>query len=235
MIYVMSDIHGYSEEFFKMLELIDLKPEDTLYILGDIIDRGDKAFEILDYVMEQENIKVLLGNHEQMMVCGLYGDRNSLFCWLENGGMITYKQFSNLSEERQIKYINFMAKLKTYEEINVNGQNYILSHAGMNIQKSFFKKPKETIMAYQTEADFIWSRDSFFTNKALGKDDIIIFGHTCTIEINAKTTKKSWDRAYIWFDTKYKDKIGIDCGASMRLAGGRLGCLRLDDKKEYYL
>lgn len=38
MIYCISDIHGQYKQYKKMLECIDLKEEDTLYVLGDVID-----------------------------------------------------------------------------------------------------------------------------------------------------------------------------------------------------
>ena len=38
--YVRSDVHGQYKAYTKMLKKIDLKAEDTLYILGDVIDRG---------------------------------------------------------------------------------------------------------------------------------------------------------------------------------------------------
>ena len=44
MIYVMSDIHGHEGRFDSILKQIDLQPEDTLYVLGDVIDRND-SFE----------------------------------------------------------------------------------------------------------------------------------------------------------------------------------------------
>ena len=40
MIYVLSDIHGQSRRFHSILSQIDLNDEDTLYILGDVIDRN---------------------------------------------------------------------------------------------------------------------------------------------------------------------------------------------------
>lgn len=46
----MSDIHGNYKKFRLMLERIDFKEEDTLYILGDVIDRGTKGLSILDYL-----------------------------------------------------------------------------------------------------------------------------------------------------------------------------------------
>ena len=46
MIYVMSDIHGYFDKFISILERINFSDEDELYILGDVIDRGDKPIEL---------------------------------------------------------------------------------------------------------------------------------------------------------------------------------------------
>ena len=39
MIYVMSDIHGQKRRFDSIMKQIKLQPEDTLYVLGDVIDR----------------------------------------------------------------------------------------------------------------------------------------------------------------------------------------------------
>ena len=39
MIYYMSDVHGAYERYLKMLEAINFSDEDTLYVLGDAIDR----------------------------------------------------------------------------------------------------------------------------------------------------------------------------------------------------
>ena len=35
----MSDIHGNARRFNSIMQQIDLQPEDTLYVLGDVIDR----------------------------------------------------------------------------------------------------------------------------------------------------------------------------------------------------
>lgn len=40
MYYAMSDIHGRFDKYKEMLSLIDFTPRDTLYVLGDVIDRG---------------------------------------------------------------------------------------------------------------------------------------------------------------------------------------------------
>lgn len=35
----MSDIHGNLRRFDSIMEQINLQPDDTLYILGDVVDR----------------------------------------------------------------------------------------------------------------------------------------------------------------------------------------------------
>ena len=42
MIYVMSDIHGQKRRFDSVMKQINLQPDDTLYILGDVIDRKSR-------------------------------------------------------------------------------------------------------------------------------------------------------------------------------------------------
>ena len=62
--YVMSDIHGMADLFKRMLEQIRFSDEDTLYIIGDMIDRGPDPAGILDFVMSHKNVTALRGNHE---------------------------------------------------------------------------------------------------------------------------------------------------------------------------
>ena len=40
MIYVLSDVHGNERRFNSIMKQIDLQPQDTLYILGDVVDRN---------------------------------------------------------------------------------------------------------------------------------------------------------------------------------------------------
>ena len=47
MIYVMSDLHGEYEKYKAMLDKIQLRDEDTLFVLGDVIDRGNQGIRIL--------------------------------------------------------------------------------------------------------------------------------------------------------------------------------------------
>ena len=80
MIYCMSDIHGELDRFKAMLDLINFSSDDTLYIIGDVIDRHPGGVEILKIIKDTPNMFMLLGNHEQMCLDTLgpnsvYGSR----------------------------------------------------------------------------------------------------------------------------------------------------------------
>ena len=50
--YVMSDIHEMYDLFLNILEQIDLKYNDTLYVMGDVLD--DEVFENIMLWMEND-------------------------------------------------------------------------------------------------------------------------------------------------------------------------------------
>ena len=50
----MSDLHGCYYKYIKMLEKINFSNNDTLYILGDIFDRGPDGIEPLKIYKKAE-------------------------------------------------------------------------------------------------------------------------------------------------------------------------------------
>lgn len=54
MTYCISDIHGEIDRFRAMLKIIQLAPEDQLYILGDVIDRGSAGIDIIQIIMRMK-------------------------------------------------------------------------------------------------------------------------------------------------------------------------------------
>lgn len=59
--YVISDIHGYYNQFIELLELIQLNDDDTLYVLGDVVDRGPNPIKTLLKLMEMPNAVCIVG------------------------------------------------------------------------------------------------------------------------------------------------------------------------------
>lgn len=68
MTYVLSDIHGNLRRFESIMAQINLQPDDTLYVLGDVIDRYPDGIKILRRIMQMPNAKMLIGNHEYMLL-----------------------------------------------------------------------------------------------------------------------------------------------------------------------
>ena len=110
MIYVLSDIHGQRRRFDSIMKQINLQPEDTLYVLGDVIDRNPDGIKILRQLMAMPNVKLLLGNHEQMMLDALYypvpehaywpdeyltSMKNH---WYNNGGGVTHNYLKHIKK-----------------------------------------------------------------------------------------------------------------------------------------
>lgn len=207
MTYVIADIHGEYYKFIKMLELIEFKDTDRMYILGDVIDRGKYPTRTLLYIIDQPNMTMLMGNHEYLALGSLRKHDSLHRCWMNNGGEITLNQFQGLSNENQIKIVKYIDTLPNVIELD----DYILVHAGLN-------------KMHKNDYDFsIWAREEFI-NYPTELDKTVIFGHTPTAFITGVKPMS------IWYDD---GRIGIDCGACFN--GGRLGCLRLDDMKEFYV
>lgn len=62
--YIISDIHGCYDEYMDLINKINLKEKDTLYILGDVVDRGPKPMDVFKDIMNRKNVVYLLGNHD---------------------------------------------------------------------------------------------------------------------------------------------------------------------------
>ena len=148
MIYVMSDIHGCYDEYIKLLDLIHFNDNDTLYVLGDVIDRGPYSIKVLQHMMMYSNIIPIIGNHEYMAIivlkklCVEIDDSNiedylteddmmNYMNWCLDGGYKTIEEFRKLSLEEKEDILDYLSEFSLYEEVNVNGKDYLLVHAGL--------------------------------------------------------------------------------------------------------
>ena len=230
--YVMSDIHGQYDKFMDILKKIDLKDEDTLYVLGDVLDRGPHPIKVLLKLMEMPNAICITGNHEYMAVECLsfllteVTDRaldeldvktlGNLVTWQYNGAKSTIDEFRELSREMQEEVIEFIKDFSIYEEVSVNGQDYLMVHAGLG---NF--EPSKDIEDYSLK-DIIWERAEY--EKKYYDDKIVITGHTPTQMIEGNPNP-----GYIY---KKNNHMAIDCGSY--LDDGRLAAVCLETGEEFY-
>lgn len=233
MIYVVSDIHGMYDKYIEMLDVIDLKDEDTLFVLGDVIDRGKDSLKILMDMMYRSNVIPILGNHEYMAL-SLLKKMNSTITdelveevdneefiqlmtdWLANGGGTTFTEFTNLNTEERLSILDYLEEFRLYDEVTVNSIDYVLVHAGLDN----FSKDKQ--LNDYSIYELIWN--SLDYSKKYYEDKVIITGHTPVQKI---MNDVSYCSIY-----KNNNNIAIDCGC---IYEGKLAILCLDTMKEYYI
>jgi serine/threonine protein phosphatase 1 len=198
----------------ELLKKINLQSDDTLYILGDAIDRGPESIKCLQHIMGAPNMKMLMGNHEQMMLDALtsedYGFKQEMLgLWRHyNGGYTTYMQFDALHQGVQRKVVDFIRTLPYYYEVKIGSKKYLLVHAGINCRGREHGERLTATLKRQSQShpkSMIWLRREFILNRALPSYKLI-FGHTPTESIPGHRI------CMIYFDKLWKDKIGIDCG-----------------------
>ena len=131
--YVISDIHGQYDMFMELIDKIDLKQTDTLYVLGDILDRGPHPIKVLKKLMEMPNAICIVGNHELMALeCLEFLMKeitdmsieeldeemlDNLVTWQFNGGKSTIDEFSELGSDEKQDIIDFIKEFLIYEEV----------------------------------------------------------------------------------------------------------------------
>ncbi len=78
-VWAIGDIQGCFDSLEELLKKIRFNPaEDTLWIAGDLVNRGDKSLETLNYLYSIRNsIKVILGNHDIALIAAYAGIKKS--------------------------------------------------------------------------------------------------------------------------------------------------------------
>lgn len=232
MIYVVSDIHGEYNKLIDLLDKIKLKETDTLYVLGDILDRGPHPIKTLRKLMNMPNVICMVGNHELMaLICLEFLMKeitdmsieeldeemlDNLVTWQVNGSKSTINEFNQLDVKAKQEVIEFIKDFVVYEEVSVNDKDYLLVHAGLGNYS-----PEKEIEDYSLH-ELLWMRADY--DVQYFENTYVVTGHTPT-----QTIEGNSHPGYIY---QQNNHIAIDCGA--HYPGGRLAALCLDTGEEYY-
>lgn len=231
MLYAMSALHGEYEKYLAMLEKIKFSQEDTLYLLGDLVDRGPEPVKILQDIMQRPNVYPLMGNHEVMAVYILkqlllevteetinqvdaYLMEN-IMMWQRNGGGVTLEQFQALPPRERRQLLELMEGFGWYETVDVGEWGFLLVHAGLGNYR-----PGKKLEEYSLE-ELTIARPDYQTQYFPDDSIYVLSGHTPTKLLSGK-----------WEIYHSHNNIVLDCGAAI---GGRLACLCLDTMEEFYL
>lgn len=228
--YCVNDIHGMYEKYLPLLDKIGFSDEDTLYIIGDLVDRGPKPMALLRDVMGRKSVVALAGSHDLLAAMFLkkliYGGGKEdldekavmgIFLWRQDGGASTLADFHKLSVSERQDIVDWLRELELYREIEVGGETYVLVHAGLGQNAD----PARVLDDYDLDA-YLFERPNY--DKEVYPDKYIVSGHAPTRLIPGNPNP---DRIYR--DNRH---IAIDCGC---VFGGKLGAICMDTGEEYYV
>ena len=222
MTYVTAGLYGNWNRYQRLLQTINLKDADILYVIGDVADYGEQGMEVLTDMSMRANIYPVAGKHDFLALRMLNGFDKMLkdgsmpdpefaaemTAWASDGGKPTLDGFRALDADMREGVLDYLSEFALFEEVEAKGQEYVLVHAGI---ADF--DPDTSLDDYQPEDFFapVTAGDRFFEDRTL------IVGAVATE--SGKIERE--DRL-----------IRLDCGLR---EGGALGCLCLETGEEFYV
>jgi len=207
-VYAIGDIHGRDDLFADLIGRIHAdnaardSAEVTLILLGDLVDRGPQSAQVIERAMglrnEFDNLRHLIGNHEECFMAALTGDVRRVRYFMRIGGEATVRSYwkgpikladASFEEVAEIlpttippSHIEFLGRGEDIIEIG----DYVFVHAGIRPGVPLEK---------QTLVDLRWIREDFLTDER-EHGVMIVHGHTIREDVD-----------------ECSNRIGIDTGA----------------------
>lgn len=218
--YFISDIHGEYDLFVSLLEKIRFSVSDSLFVLGDMIDKGNDSIQVLKELYSMQNATCILGNHEYDFL-KYY---RSVMMNATSGFDLVLKKlqgyFPNDRETLTWELIDWMYDLKSF----VNTDEYLGVHAGVPLEPDGRIKPIECASIEQLVYDRNFKNiDTFVNDKRT-----VLYGHTPTSYLNGEGGIMRYPReSGIGYS-----RIHIDTGVYLT---GILGCYCFDTDQCFYV
>ncbi len=190
-IIAITDIHGELGKLNRLIEKLDIQPDDTIVFMGDYIDRGPDSKGVIDKVIAMGEVCkciYLRGSHEYAYQHACLGEDYYDFLFWNYGGVQTAESYGSFENIYKV-HGEFLDNLLPYYMTD----KYLFIHAGIRPDVPFDA---------QDERDFYYIRHKFINSKH-NLPQKIIFGHTDFKEPQVQSDK-------ICIDTgcgKYPDAV----------------------------
>ncbi len=92
----IGDIHGCSAALEALLDAIGPRPDDVIVTLGDYVNRGPDSRGVIDRLIALERqctLVPILGNHDEVMLEALAGQRGAFSELIDMGGRATLASY----------------------------------------------------------------------------------------------------------------------------------------------
>ena len=160
-IFVLGDIHGHLATFRALLHRLNLKPEDRVVCLGDMIDRGPNSAGLVHLLRTHPQVICLKGNHEHMAIQCVQPDGSfeAWQPWMQRGGKSTYASYivqanGDLYEAKRQMAEDFMWLDTLPTQIVLDHLRFV--HAGYDPRMP---------LDMQGEKELLWIRKEWFQHE----------------------------------------------------------------------
>ena len=165
---IIGDVHGHYDGLMELMDLIAPTTGDEIYFLGDLVDRGPKSSEVVEFV-KTNRYACLRGNHEELMMTACNQEQQdyvSFQLWSSCGGQETLDSYNSPAQLQE--HVEWFRTLPAYIDL---GKLWLV-HAGVH---------PNLPLEQQTTQEFCWIRQEFHrTKQAYFPDKLIVTGHTIT-------------------------------------------------------
>ncbi len=218
--YFISDIHGEYDLFICLLEKIKFSDSDNLFVLGDMIDKGNDSIQVLKELYCMQNAICILGNHEYDFL-KYY---RSIMRNATSGFDLILKKlqgyFPNDNGILTWELLDWLDDLKPF----LRTDEYLGVHAGVPLEPDGRIKPIENASIEQ----LVYDRNFKNTNTFVNDKRTVLYGHTPTSYINGTGEIIRYPReSGIGYS-----RVHIDTGVYLT---GILGCYCFDIDKCFYV
>ena len=220
--FVIGDIHGGLKALIQLLNILEIKEEDTLIFMGDYVDGWSESAQVIQFLIELSqkiNCIFIKGNHDIWCESWLRS-KDVNMTWYIHGGKETMDSYIGFSDEWKKKHLKFFENLKPYY---IDDKNRLFIHAGFTsmhgVSKEAFKASfyfDRTLWEMALVLDKSISKDSELYPYRLKHYEEIFIGHTPTINYNSY---EPMNAANVW---------NIDTGAAFY---GKLSGMNIDTKE----
>lgn len=226
--YFVSDIHGEYELFLKLLDQINFNDDDTLFVLGDFLDKGKDSIKLVKFLMSRLNIKLIIGNHEFFFI-SFYQSLMRDYDGNDNIDIVLKRlqeYFPGETEQITWEIVDFIENLPLYIETD----SFICVHACVELDKNGIMIPIDR----QNSNMLVFDRTFANENKVPRNSKTILFGHTpCNYKNGKGRMIKTPHTTGNDNSKKMEDfaKIQLDNGVAYTKM---LGALCLESMEEFY-
>lgn len=225
--YAVGDIHGRLDLLDQLLAKIEADiaarrtSQNLVVFLGDLIDRGPQSAQVVERLRTWQprdaTTIFLCGNHEEVLLRVLAGERNILGDWLKFGGaeclasyglagagLVDQSGPQALAAIKAVIPAEHRDFLSSFADTFRFG-DYLFVHAGI--------RPGLSVAA-QAQKDLRWIRDPFLDDMT-DHGFVVVHGHTISESVDERT-----------------NRIGIDTGA---YRSGVLTAMAIEGSSRWFL